>query len=236
VFYDIFIRLNTSVPLNMQELRQVFYRGDCTLFLKEITDTEQPVHKVLRIEAPNSRFNDIEIILKNISNKLFGNDYKSSLSQFLDLCLEKMNENWIFQEKEIKDVYADFNKAIENIALGYGKLMGESATTLFGEEAIYSLVGTIPNNKRIFNKALFELEAYYFSFLDKDKALSCFKEFEKNLVLACDNKKFYKSITLGTNGIGSYRNRFIIFQKLMMKTYNLTETDLPLPFDLGENE
>jgi len=236
VLYDIFIRLNTSVPLNMQELRQVFYRGDCTLFLKEITDTEQPIHKVLGIEAPDSRFNDIEIILKNISNKLFGNEYKSSLSKFLDLCLDKMNKNWSLQKKDVESAYSNFNKAINNLALGYGKLMGLDSSSLFGLEANYKLIGTIPNKKRVFNKALFEVEVYYFSFLEEDKVLNSFREFEDNLKELCDKKAFFKSITLGTNSIGSYRSRFIAFQGLMTETFNLSNSDLPLPFELDDNE
>ncbi len=142
-----------------------------------------------------------------------------------------------FFNKEIEKVYSDFSKAIENIALGYGQLMGGAANTLFKQDAIYGLVGTVPNNKRVFNKALFEIEVYYFSFLDSDLILSKFREFENNLeALYSNSREFVKSITLGTNSKKSYRHRFIAFRELMLETYNLKENDLPLPFELQEDE
>ena len=65
VLYDIFYRLNSgSVPLSTQELRQVLNRGEYANYLISITNNTQPIHRVLKLDGPDKRLKDIEIILR----------------------------------------------------------------------------------------------------------------------------------------------------------------------------
>ena len=68
ILYDIFWRLNTgSVLLSTQELRQALIRGEFSDYLIEITNEKQPIHNILKLNGPDKRLKDIEIILRFLS-------------------------------------------------------------------------------------------------------------------------------------------------------------------------
>lgn len=230
ILYDMFYRLNSgSVPLNLQELRQVLYRGSFTDYLMEITDVTEStaLHKVLGIEnPPDNRLNDIEIILKFFANYFFASDYQNSLSKFLDNAMENINDNWASYELEVKEAYKKFDKTIENIARGFKNLSQQDNSDEFKK------VGRLPVSSS-FNKAVFEVQIYFFSFLEDDlfSQENMQKFFEKFHHEYDQNREFARSLTLATNSKKNYIKRFEVFQEIMNQIF---EKDIKLPLQKTE--
>ena len=144
---------------------------------------------------------------------LFSNEYKGNLRQFLDDKMEYITEYWEEYSEKVKRVYSDFNRAIEKLE----EILG-------GEN-----IGRIdPSGKRggRFNKALFEVEAYYFMHLDdeiiKNKKEQFTTEFEKFYE---KNPAFRDSIRTSTSDPERYATRYKLFCEFINKTF---ETDIPV--------
>ena len=218
ILYNIFYRLNTgSVPLSSQELRQVQNKGLFADYLMQITDESPPIHRVLKLKGPDSRLRDVELILRFMVFVLFSNEYKGNLRRFLDDKMKYITEHWKEYSEKVEQVYLDFNRAIEKLE-----------EILEGEN-----IGRIsPSGKRggRFNKALFEVEAYYFMHLDdeiikskKGQFTTKFEKFYEN------NPAFRDSIRTSTSDPERYATRYKLFCEFINDTFNTDIPVLPLP-------
>ena len=218
VFYNIFYRLNTgSVPLSSQELRQVLNKGPFADYLMEITSELQPIHRVLKRNEPDPRLRDVEMILRFIVFVMFSEDYDGNLQGFLDDKMGYITKHWEEYSKTVKQVYSDLNRAIEKLE----RILG-------GEN-----IGRISPSGKLggkFNKALFEVEAYYFMYLDdeiiKSKREQFTTEFEKFYE---KNPAFRDSIRTSTNNPEQYATRYKLFCEFINKTFETNIPGLPLP-------
>jgi hypothetical protein len=181
VLYDIFYRINTgSVRLGSQELRQVFHRGWFADYLVEITNLMQPIHQVLGLSEPDVRLADVEIVLRNLSMALFGDKYKGNLKQFLAYSMDSITEQ--MNQEEIETEYELFNVGISNCALVFD----------------YKEIGRKTTNgkfERRFNRALFEVEVFFFKRLTEASVKRNKTKFLKALpraliTLVFDSKNF----------------------------------------------
>ena len=218
VFYNIFYRLNTgSVSLSSQELRQVLNKGRFADYLMRITNESQPIHRVLRCDVPDPRLRDAELILRFTVFALFRKDYKGSLRRFLDDKMKYLTKHWEEYKGQVEQVYSDLNKAIEKL----GETLGSEN------------IGRIDSTGRLggrFNKALFEVEAYYFRYLDdkiiKNKREQFTTEFEKFYE---KNPAFRDSIRISTANPEQYATRYRLFCEFVNKTFETNIPVLPLP-------
>lgn len=218
VLYDIFYRLNTgSVPLSSQELRQVLNAGKFADYLIERTNQQIPLHKVLRLNEPDTRLRDAEILLRHISLELFGSAYDGNLMPFLDNSMAKVNQSWPKYEAQVEALFQDFNRA-----------------TSF-------LLSTFPENRvgrkytngkweTRFNRALFEVQAFYFSHIDEQLLANADKEaIVTRFIELCDgDKQFQDSIEASTKTIQNYETRFTRFQAAMNLTLGATVNAIPV--------
>ncbi len=218
VLYDIFYRLNTgSVPLSSQELRQVLNAGEFADYLIEKTNAEIPLHAVLRLEGPDARLRDAELLLRFISLRLFGSKYDGNLMPFLDGNMLTINKAWKEYELKIDALYKSFNTATEFLlaTLPAGKV-GRKFTNEKWESR--------------FNRALFEVQVYYFSKvttaqlagLDKSNVVSAFQD------LCNSDREFQESIETSTKTIQNYQTRFTKFQQVMNVALGLDVDDIPV--------
>ncbi len=218
IFYNIFYRLNTgSVPLSSQELRQVLNKGPFADYLMEITSELQPIHRVLKRDEPDPRLRDVEMILRFMVFVMFSDEYDGTLQRFLDKKMGYITEHWEKYNEVVKQVYSDFNQAIERL----GETLGSEN------------IGRIsPSGKRggRFNKALFEVEAYYFRHLDdeiiKNKKEQFTTEFEKFYE---KNLEFKDSIRISTSNPEQYATRYRLFCEFINNTFGTNIPVLPLP-------
>jgi len=218
VLYDIFYRLNTgSVPLSSQELRQVLIPGEFANYLIEKTNNVIPLHSVLRTDGPDTRLRDAEILLRFIALHLFGSRYEGSLMKFLNLTMSNINGKWEHYEEKINSLLLAFNQSVEFLLSAFPEnKVGRKFTNDKWESR--------------FNRALFEVQAFYFSKFDAKKL----KTLDKRAVLnafssLCKNDKdFQKSIETSTKTIENYEVRFTKFQDAMNKALKLKIEAVPV--------
>jgi len=217
VLYDIFYRLNAaSVPLSSQELRQVLNRGPFADFIIESTNTIIPLHRVLRLDGPDARLRDAEILLRFIAFTLYGKEYDGNLMPFLDAAMAKINKNWDTISRDIETIFNDFNTAT-NIMLD-----------IFPQNKVgrkFNLTGW----ESRFNRALYEVQVYYFARCKdtdiaskKDNIVSAFEE------LCSKNSDFRSSIETSTKNIDRYFTRFSLFQSMINATLGISINDIPV--------
>jgi hypothetical protein len=206
VLYDIFYRINTgSVPLSSQELRQVLNRGEFSKYLLQITAEPNPLWEVLGIDAPDPRLRDVELLLRLIALQRFSHRYHGSMKAFLDDSMKRLNQNWSSERAKIEDLTQEIFKATK------------SAIKIFGAEVGRKFKAE--RYERALNRALFEVQAYYFSFRNvriaaaknKPEVLAAAKK------LFADND-FLASIESTTKSVENYRTRFVKYQKMLQNT------------------
>ena len=218
VLYNIFYRLNTgSVSLSPQELRQVLNKGPFADYLMEVTSEPQPIHRILKRNGPDPRLRDAELILRFMVFVMFSKEYKGSLRRFLDEKMGHITEHWDEYRERVKQVYSDFNRAIEKLEQ---VLEGDNVGRRYSPDRGW---------ERPLNKVLFEVEAYYFMCLDdaiiKNKKKQFTTELEKFFK---DNPVFIESIQASTSNLEKYINRYTLFCDLINKVFGTNIRVLPL--------
>lgn len=210
VLYDIFYRLNSgSVPLSTQELRQVLNRGEYANYLISITNEIQPIHRVLKLDGPDKRLKDIEIILRVLTFVLYPNDYTGNLKRFLDDKMAFVTNHWENLEAKINQLYDRFNEVIDflsHIFDSYHKI-GRKVTD--------------GNFESRFNRVVFEVQCFYFMNLDMNSLSNHDKFVQSFIELSSNDPEFRTSIESSTKNIDSYRIRYAKFQELINNSYNL---------------
>jgi len=219
VLYDIFYRLNTgSTPLGSQELRQVLNRGAFAEYLIEATNITLPLHSVLNLSGPDNRLRDAEILLRFIAFSLFGTGYGGNLTPFLDNSMKVINENWTNYEPTVKQLLDEMNMATERLIAVFGeRLVGRK----FSNNAWESR----------FNRALYEVEVYYFGKLPPPAFQSISttvikSEFEK---FCGGTPEFLDSIETSTKNLERYRRRYELFQSFVNNIFGTNINQVPLP-------
>jgi len=203
VLYDIFYRINTgSVPLSSQELRQVLNRGNFARYLLEITGRPNPLWQVLRIDAPDPRLRDVELLLRLIALRRFSPDYRGNLKAFLDGTMEGLNSHWSSEQVGIERLTDDLFLAVD------------SGLKIFGDDVGRRFRGG--RYERALNRALFEVQAYYLSFPTvRSGAVKNRVAVVKASKQLFGDSEFNASIESTTKSIENYRTRFGQYQRML---------------------
>lgn len=148
----VFLRLNTgSVRLSPQELRQALHPGYFTDFLDDFSAESSWLRDALRLTRPDFRMRDVEILLRFFAFSEYLTDYSGNLKRFLDDTVNRINEEWEEGRRE------------EIAALAYECEQAIEATfSVFGEDAFYRWAGGRRRYERRFNRAVFDIMAFYF--------------------------------------------------------------------------
>ena len=213
ILYNIFYRLNTgSVPLSSQELRQALNKGPFADYLMEITSELQPIHRVLKRNEPDPRLRDVEMILRFMVFVMFSEEYDGNLRRFLDDKMGYITEHWEEYSEAVKQVYSDFNQAIEKLE------------QILESESIGRIYPPGKWGGRL-NKALFEVEAYYFMRMEDKDINGKEKQFKTELEEFCEgNTSFRESIRISTADPERYATRYTLFCNFINKIFG---TDIP---------
>lgn len=222
VLYDIFYRLNTgSVPLSSQELRQVLKRGPFANFLIESTNDKLPLHEILNLSGPDNRLRDAEILLRFIAFSEFGGMYGGNLSPFLDHAMDAVNRNWNIYQPKVESLLGELNVASAALIEKYGM---QKVGRKFSKGSWESR----------FNRALFEVEAFYFGKIPVGKLNAVSSE---NLVVAfkkfcTDTPEFLDSIETSTKNLRRYKRRYELFQEFVNGVFGTNINRVPLPLEV----
>lgn len=208
VLYDIFYRLNaTSNPLTFQELRQVLYKGKFSEYLIEVT-SDMPLKSfqtVMGLKEPDNRLEDVEFLLRMFANHFFKIDYNKGLKDFLDDCMKRINKDWENYEAKVKMAFEGFDRAVKNLEKVFRKNIED--------------IGKQPD-KKLFNKALFEVQIYAFSkVIESSLTDENIKSFKEDFYITYKKPEITKALSLGTNNKTSYFYRFNSFENLVKKHF-----------------
>jgi hypothetical protein len=150
VLYQIFLRLNTgSVPLSPQELRQALHPGPFVQYVDETSSQSPALQFILGNSGPDFRMRDAEILVRYFAFRYFSSEYSGNLKKFLDDTCEKLNRSWGDRENDVRTKYEEFEDAVYWIS------------QIFREDAFRKWKDG--RFERLFNRAIFDVMAYYFS-------------------------------------------------------------------------
>ncbi|MFE3874015.1 DUF262 domain-containing protein [Kitasatospora sp. NPDC059146] len=183
----VFLRLNTgSVKLSPQELRQALHPGPFTDFLDDWASESEWLRAALRIDKPDFRMRDVEILLRYFGFEFALDEYSGNLKKFLDDTVSLLNSAWESEESRIRQVGESCNSAIE------------ATFEVFGENAFYRWASGKYEGR--FNRAVFDAMTYYFSEeAVRTKAAADKKAVEMAFRNLCDtSQRFVESIQTTT--------------------------------------
>ena len=216
--YDIFYRLNAgSTPLSTQELRQALNKGPFSDFLISVTDEDNILRKVMKLQEPDKRLRDVEVLLRCMSFIEYAADYKGNLLQFLDEKTAIFNRRWNVDKEYIIDLKDKVLCSIE-------KLVPVFKTT----DLVARKYKNGESNTQ-FNRVVLEVLVYYFNQIDEkylsevnnDNFLESYKK------LFAEDSEFQATIDGSTKNIENYRIRYSRIQDIVNDAYDL---NLESPF------
>lgn len=149
--FAVFLRMNTgSIKLSPQELRQALHPGKFIDFADEFSVNSVAVKKMLRLEQPDYRMRDVEMVVRYYTFKYFLKEYTGNLKKAFDDTVLKLNQNWDSKKEQIK---SDANALEEAISF---------TIDTFGHRESFSK-WTGERFQSNFNRAIFDIMIYYFS-------------------------------------------------------------------------
>ncbi|MET7924993.1 DUF262 domain-containing protein [Streptomyces sp. NPDC051453] len=184
---QVFLRLNTgSVKLSPQELRQALHPGQFTDFLDDFASESVWLRNALHIDKPDFRMRDVEVLLRYFGFRYSLEEYTGNLKKFLDDTVNLLNKQWESDEEQIRAIGAECEAAIE------------ATFKIFGEKAFYRWANGKYEGR--FNRAVFDVMAYYFSNeVVRDLAVANAEAVENAFRELCDSdRRFVESIQTTT--------------------------------------
>jgi hypothetical protein len=203
--YQVFLRLNTgSVPLSPQELRQALHPGRFVTFADSYSGQSSALRKILKLEKPDFRMRDTELLVRYYAFTFFLQEYAGDLKQFLDTTCETLNEQWDQRLSAIKISADEFENAY-NVA-----------AQVFGEKNVFRK-WTGSSYESRFNRAIFDVVMFYFRKKEiRTRAQTRGKAVEaafKNLCV--ENAEFLNAIERTTKSLEATSARLRIWGKAL---------------------
>lgn len=211
--YDIFYRLNSgSTPLSSQELRQALNKGRFSEFLISVTDEDNVIRKVLKLNEPDKRLRDVEVLLRCMSFLEFSTEYKGNLLQFLDNTTRTFNKNWSSKEKAIirlKDRVMSATEKLYSVFDSYDTIARKYKN---GEQY------------KQFNRVIFEVLVYFFDKIDENylttenntRFINSYQE------LFANDTDFQATIDGSTKNLENYKIRYSRMHDIVEDSYGVS--------------
>jgi len=213
----VFLRLNTgSVRLSPQELRQALHPGSFTDFLDDHASESVPLQRALRIERPDFRMRDVEILLRYFALRTSLSSYRGSLKNFLDDASDTLNASWNQRQGEILEAAQEFDQAVD------------ATIKIFESNAFCRWSPERARFENRFNRAVFDIMAYYFSRRDvREAALANASEIKSEFVRLSDrDATFVESMQTSTKTIEALHTRLSVWGDGLRSILAL---DIPVP-------
>ena len=187
--YHVFIRLNSeSLPLSPQELRGALFPGPFLEYADDLTTHSAAFHRMLRLEGPDFRMRDVELLIRFYGFDFFLGEYRGNLRALLDRTCKNLNRAWKKDAEVIMARGAACEAAIEVIL------------DVFRDAAFRRWQGN--RLVRSFNKAVFDCLTFYAKDPDIATRMREFAEPTKDAFRAlCAEKRFVESVTATTKSV-----------------------------------
>ncbi len=205
----VFVRLNEgSVRLSPQELRQGISPGPFTSYLEEASANSSGLKSLLKLEEPDFRMRDAELLLRLIAFSLFPDKYKGNMKAFLDEATIALNADWSQKSQEVEALKEQIEEAI-----GFG--MNAFGPDGFGHKWVGS------RYERPLNRAVTEVQIA--GLLDPQVRMSLTGR-ESELVDAFKSVSadvnFNRAVEVTTKSLAATRDRFTMWGDAMAHVTN----------------
>lgn len=190
-------------------------RGEFSQYLLDITGQPNPLWTVLGIDSPDPRLRDVELLLRLIAWRRFSKTYRGNMKAFLDTSMGNLNDHWSEERSPIEGLAQELFQAIH------------AALKVFGNDLGRKFKGG--RYERALNRALFEVQAYYFSF-PKVRAEATKKKtvlLQSSKELFADND-FTASIESTTKSLENYRTRFEKYRLMLHRALGVDVAPLQI--------
>ena len=194
--YLVFLRLNTgTVKLSPQELRQALHPGKFVTFTVQRSVKSEGLQRFLKIDQPDFRMRDVELLVRYYAFRNFVTDYSGNLKLFLDTTCKTLNDRWEQQEATLKSQADDLDAAMA------------ATFTIFGDDnAFRKSDGQNYQARR--NRAVFDIMVYYFAQTSiRDAALAKAADVEAAFRNLCGDNDFLRSIESTTKSTSATKLR-----------------------------
>ena len=206
-----FVRLNNgSLSLSPQELRQALFPGPFVDYINDAADNSSSLKTLLKIDEPDFRMRDVELLIRYLAFTLFIDHYAGNLKHFLDDTCDRLNQDWNNYEEKVKCQVAAFEQAIQ------------AGIEIFGKNDIgHKWIGN-QYEKRL-NKALLDIMVFYFSDEQiRQAALEKHADIVTQFQNLCEENQAFKSaMTTTTNSLSATSNRLMIWGKVLQAVLGL---------------
>ena len=213
--YRVFLRLNMgTLPLSSQELRQALHPGPFVDFADEQSSSSEAIQRALRLNKPDFRMRDIEILVRFFGFRERLESYKGNLKAFLDDTCDTLNQDWNHRRSDIEAGAKECDLAIETTI----EIFGNNAFRRWDKSRYVAP----------FNRAVFDIMAYFFSrdFV-RSKAIPKQVEIVRSFQRLCDSSSdFRDAIQTTTKSIGSTLTRLRMWR---LQLQEITGLDIPDP-------
>lgn len=119
--YEIFNRLNSGgVNLKPQEIRMSLYDSEFFRMLHHI-NLDEKWRKLIGSTEPDLHMKDVEIILRGFAMLIDGNEYKSSMTKFLNKFSKEASSFSSSHIDYLRQLFCKFLDYYDNLDLAYGK-------------------------------------------------------------------------------------------------------------------
>lgn len=219
--YHVFLRLNTgSVPLSPQELRQALHPGNFINYLDDKSADSIALKEILKLQKPDFRMRDNELMLRYIAYANFFESYSGNLKLFLDNCCKFLNKEWSIREMVL-------DEQITNFELAHQRLKD-----IFRKNLYRKWIRTGYETR--FNRAIFDIMIH--SFCDKNvRELTKGRESEVENIfkdLCTQNIEFIDSLETTTKSLNAVVTRFTNWNEKLNSVFG---TNLP-EYKLHDNK
>lgn len=205
--YALFYRLNTgSLPLSPQELRSALKPGNLINALIDYTESSPGIKRIFKQGHPDPRMKDVELLLRYIAFEVNIQNYDGNFKEFLDKICDHFNKNWESKKSEVDSLCRKFENVVE------------ASYSIFGEDSAFK-VYSADGFERRFNRAVFDIQAYYLGHpllygktFSSDEAANIVNGF---CWLCVNRRSFEKAVSSNTNNIRNFSTRFTLFGEKM---------------------
>jgi Protein of unknown function DUF262 len=207
--YHVFIRLNSeSLPLSPQELRGALFPGPFLEYADDLTTYSAAFHRMLRIDGPDFRMRDIELLIRFFGFDLFLDGYRGNLRALLDGTCKNLNRAWKRDAAAIMARGAACEAAIEAVL------------DVFRDAAFRRWQGN--RLVRSFNKAVFDCFVFY----AKDPAIAArmreLAEPTRGAFRAlCAEPRFVESVTATTKSVENTEYRLVAWASALAEAIGM---------------
>lgn len=208
--YLVFLRLNTgSVQLSPQELRQALHPGDFVSFTVKRSAESKGLQKFLRIQSPDFRMRDVEMLVRFFAFQNFIVHYTGNLKAFMDQTCLLLNQQWATTKELLKAQADEMDRAIEATFEIFG-----------GDNAFRKWDGDKYQPRR--NRAVFDIMVFYFSRTDlRELGLAHKDQVKEAFQNLCGDKEFVRTLETTTKSLTATQYRMAEWGRTLSTVFGL---------------